>query len=107
MQNSLRHFEPFRNIPNRNTNEDAVMDQSKMTVEPDAEIDITGEICPMTFVHTRLALDRLPPGAVLRVRLSGDEPRRNVPRTAMAQGHAVLADSTAADGVTTLLIRKA
>lgn len=70
-------------------------------------LDITGETCPMTFVRTRLSLDRLPPGALLLVRLRGEEPRRNVPRTATEQGHAVLSETTGADGVTELLIRKA
>ena len=74
---------------------------------PDLAIDITALLCPMTFVRTRLALDRLQPGQVLAIRLRGDEPRRNVPRTATEQGHAVLAIQDAPDGTTTLLIRKA
>jgi TusA-related sulfurtransferase len=73
---------------------------------PDCELDITGEICPMTFVRTRLALDRMRPGETLRVRLRGDEPLRNVPRTACEQGHAVLALETGPDGVSVLLLRR-
>jgi len=73
---------------------------------PDQELDITTEVCPMTFVHTRLALDRMEPGQVLRVRLRGEEPLRNVPRTAREQGHEVLSLETAADGVATLLLRR-
>jgi len=76
------------------------------TCAPDAELDVTADLCPMTFVRTRLALDRLAPGAVLLVRLRGEEPRRNVPRTAAEQGHAVLGEEAAADGVTLLRIRK-
>ena len=72
----------------------------------DREVDITTETCPMTFVRTRLALDRMAPGQVLRVALRGDEPRRNVPRTATEQGHAVLAQQEMGDGVLHLLIRK-
>lgn len=72
----------------------------------DQSIDITGDVCPMTFVRTRLALDRLPAGAVLRIRLQGSEPVANVPRTAIAQGHAVLAQETDAAGVTTLWVRR-
>jgi TusA-related sulfurtransferase len=60
----------------------------------------------MTFVRTRLALDRLAPGQLLRLLLKGDEPRRNVPRTAIEQGHAVLAQQERPDGVLELLIRK-
>jgi TusA-related sulfurtransferase len=72
----------------------------------DKEIDITGELCPMTFVRTRLALDRMAPGQVLLVKLRGEEPLRNVPRTAAEQGHAVLSQETGADGVTRLLLRR-
>ena len=57
----------------------------------DQELDITRDVCPMTFVRTRLALDRMAAGQVLKVRLTGEEPRANVPRTAAEQGHAVLA----------------
>jgi TusA-related sulfurtransferase len=70
------------------------------------EIDITADVCPMTFVRTRLALDRLAPGDTLRVRLKGDEPLRNVPRTAIEQGHQVLSKETDSAGISTLLIRR-
>jgi TusA-related sulfurtransferase len=70
------------------------------------EIDITADVCPMTFVRTRLALDKLAPGETLRVRLKGEEPLRNVPRTAAEQGHQVLAQETGADGISILLIRR-
>ena len=74
--------------------------------EPDQLLDITAEICPMTFVRTRLALDRLAPGQTLLVRLRGAEPVANVPRAAMEQGHEVLAQDTGADGVTSLWLRR-
>ena len=72
----------------------------------DREVDITRDVCPMTFVRTRLALDRLNPGQPLLVRLRGDEPLRNVPRTAAGQGHAVLSLTAEADGTHLLLLRR-
>lgn len=72
----------------------------------DREIDITGEICPMTFVRTRLALDRMTPGEVLLVRLKGEEPLRNVPRTAAEQGHEVLSLEEGPDGISLLRLRR-
>jgi TusA-related sulfurtransferase len=60
----------------------------------------------MTFVKTRIALDRLAPGQTLLVRLRGEEPVRNVPRTATEQGHIVLEQRDEADGSVLLLIRK-
>jgi len=72
----------------------------------DRTLDITAEVCPMTFVRTRLALDALASGQTLLVLLKGDEPVRNVPRTAAEQGHTVLAQSTDAAGITHLLLRR-
>ena len=72
----------------------------------DQELDITNEVCPMTFVRTRLALDRMARGQTLLVKLRGEEPLRNVPRTAREQGHEVLSLETAHDGVTLLLLRR-
>jgi len=53
-------------------------------------IDITGEVCPMTFVRTKLKLERMQAGEVLHVRLRGEEPLRNVPRAARDEGHIIL-----------------
>jgi tRNA 2-thiouridine synthesizing protein A len=70
------------------------------------EIDITGEVCPMTFVRTRLALDRLALGETLLVRLKGKEPLENVPRSATSLGHEVISIETDAHGISRLLIRR-
>ena len=76
------------------------------TYTAEATIDITRDSCPMTFVRTRLALDRLAPGQALLVLLRGDEPRRNVPRTAAEQGHLILGQEEGPDGTMRLLIRR-
>jgi tRNA 2-thiouridine synthesizing protein A len=72
----------------------------------DGELDIRQESCPMTYVRTRLKLDAMKPGEKLLVLLSGDEPRRNVPRTATTQGHVVIAQETDKTGVTRLLLQR-
>ena len=83
------------------------MSDEVLPLEPaDQHLDITNEVCPMTFVRTRLALDRLTPGQTLLVRLRGEEPSRNVPRTAIEQGHAVLGKHEWPDGTTDLLLRR-
>ena len=71
----------------------------------DLEIDVTAEVCPMTYVRTRLALDRLRAGQVLGVTLRGEEAARNVPATAVEQGHAVLG-IVPGSGVVRVIIRK-
>jgi TusA-related sulfurtransferase len=69
-------------------------------------VDVSLETCPMTFVLVRLALDQLAAGQVLEVRLSGEEPRRNIPLTAQEQGHAVLEVTDHEKGQTFILLRK-
>ncbi len=54
-------------------------------------LDVTADRCPMTFVRTRLRLDRMEAGQVLEVRFAGREPAENLPRSARDLGHAVLA----------------
>ncbi len=92
---------------NENEHEDVGQAQDfKNSVVSVKEIDITQDVCPMTFVRTRLALDRLEKGAVLLVRLKGTEPLSNVPRTAISLGHEVLGCETDLSGVTSLWIRR-
>lgn len=93
------------------TNEDMQSSKDLICAETadhafDQILDITKDVCPITFVRTRLALDRLPSGAVLLVRLTGREPAVNVPRTAEAQGHHVVAIKSTTDGVTLVWLRR-
>jgi TusA-related sulfurtransferase len=53
-------------------------------------LDITSDVCPLTFVKTKLLLERMPSGAVATVRLKGAEPLSNVPRAVAAHGHEIL-----------------
>ena len=72
----------------------------------DAALDVTTEFCPMTYVRTRLALDRLKPGQTLSVRLRGEDAIRNVQSSAVRHGHAVLSQVAGQDGSVLLLLRK-
>ncbi len=69
-------------------------------------LDITADICPITFVRTKLALERLQPGELLQVRLKGSEPLKNVPRSASEQGHKVLTVEPSDSGTHTIVIRR-
>lgn len=53
-------------------------------------LDITGEVCPMTFVKTRLLIEGMAPGQEAEIRLNGGEPLENVPTSVEELGHAVL-----------------
>lgn len=63
-------------------------------------LDITEDICPMTFVKTRLLIEKMAPGEIAEIRLTGGEPLENVPASVTELGHQVLGieTETPADG---------
>ncbi len=64
-------------------------------------LDITGLTCPMTWVKTKLELERLAPGDVLTVACAPGEALENVPRSAAEAGHDV-----AVHGTTVRIVRR-
>jgi TusA-related sulfurtransferase len=63
---------------------------SEPLASPSGELDLRGEVCPYTFVRTRLALEALPLGSRLRIRVDHEPARRNVPRSATEWGQEVV-----------------
>lgn len=61
-----------------------------MTEARSAPLDLRPFACPLTYVKTRIALDRLAPGEVLELWLSAGEPAESVPRSAEEDGHRVV-----------------
>ncbi|MCH8028801.1 MAG: sulfurtransferase TusA family protein [Candidatus Dadabacteria bacterium] len=57
---------------------------------PDQKIDITKDICPMTFVKTKLKLETMESGQILEVVLREGEPLINVPRSIKEEGHKII-----------------
>ncbi len=78
--------------------------------DADFFLDITQEVCPLTFVKTKLLLERMAPGQTVAVRLRGAEPLENVPRSVRDHGHSVLSlyveEPEAPDITHILVIRK-
>lgn len=74
---------------------------------PDATVDITSVVCPVTFVKAKMAIEELEIGQTLAVRMNDGEPIQNVPRSFKGEGHQVLRVSGNGDGTWTLLVRKA
>ncbi len=52
-------------------------------------LDITADICPMTFVRTRLLIEQMASGDTATILLRGAEPIENVPASVVELGHAV------------------
>ena len=57
-------------------------------------LDVTDVTCPLTWVRTKLALERLAPGEVLTVVVNDGEALENVPRSAAEAGHDVAVEGT-------------
>lgn len=57
----------------------------------DASLDITKDVCPITFVKTKLKLEQLQKGQILEVILNDGEPIENVPRSVKGEGHKIIA----------------
>lgn len=53
------------------------------------ELDLRGTPCPLNFIRTRLALEKLPVGATLQVDLDRGEPETMVSSGIQGDGHAV------------------
>jgi len=53
-------------------------------------VNLCGELCPFTFVRTKLALEDLPIGASLRVIVDHEPAIRNIPRSAAEWGQEVV-----------------
>lgn len=83
-------------------------ENSRFEAVADHHLDITGDVCPMTFVKTKLLLERMKPGETADVRLTGEEPLANVPRSVAETGNEIVACAPEAAGsaIHRLTIRK-
>lgn len=54
------------------------------------ELNLRGEVCPYTFVKSKLALEQLETGDVLRVIVDNPRSADDVPRSLAGEGNEVL-----------------
>lgn len=54
------------------------------------QLDLSGEVCPYTFVKSKLALEGMASGEVLKIIVDNGESASNVPRSLEMEGHEVL-----------------
>ena len=69
-------------------------------------LDITDKMCPMTFVKTKLLLERMSHGETAEVRLRAGEPLENVPRSLREMGQEIIGTQQENDGIWRLIVRK-
>jgi TusA-related sulfurtransferase len=73
----------------------------------DFELDLTGVACPMNFVKTRLFLDKITSGDLLKVILDSGEPLESVSSSVQSEGHEIVETVKLSDRSYSLSIRKA
>ena len=72
-------------------------------------LDIRGKVCPMTFVYTKLALEKMNPGELLEVTLDFPAAVENVPNNCKRQNIGELLNTRVVDDdkkVWILIIKK-
>ena len=55
------------------------------------ELNLKGEVCPMTFVKTKLAIERLNSGESIKVIFNSSEAKINVPKSLKELNYKVIA----------------
>ena len=61
-----------------------------MSIQADHEIDIRGDVCPYTFVKSKLKIESMNAGEVLRIVTDHEPATKNVPRSMENEGHEIL-----------------
>ncbi len=77
------------------------------SVAIDQELDLKGEVCPYTFVKSKLALEEMETGQVLRVLVDHRPAVDNVPRSMQNEGQEILGVAEVSTKEWTITIRKA
>lgn len=72
----------------------------------DKELDIRGDVCPFTFVKSKLALEQMEVGQVLRVIVDYKPSAESVPKSMKEEGQEVLAVNQLSENTWEILIRK-
>jgi tRNA 2-thiouridine synthesizing protein A len=72
----------------------------------DRELDLKGEVCPFTFVKSKLIIEQMDKDQVLRVILDYKPSVENVPKSMEMEGQEVLAVNQIGENLWEVLVRK-
>jgi TusA-related sulfurtransferase len=78
----------------------------KKEIEVDKELNIKGEVCPYTFVKTKLTLETMEPGEVLKVIVDHVPATENIPKSLKGEGNEVMDVSQINDTDWQIIARK-
>ena len=71
------------------------------------ELDLRGEVCPYTFVKTKLRLEELDSGQDLTILLDDSAATANVSKSLKSEGHEILELKAVSGGVWQIVVKKA
>ncbi len=75
-------------------------------IKVDRELDLKGEVCPFTFVKSKLILEQMEPGQILRVILDYKPSVENVPKSMREEGQEVLEINKIGENLWEVIVRK-
>ncbi|HIE59181.1 MAG TPA: sulfurtransferase TusA family protein [Persephonella sp.] len=75
-------------------------------MEFDKELNLKGEVCPFTFVKSKLMMEQMDMGQVLKVILDYKPSVENVPKSFQDEGQEILEVKQVADNLWEVYVRK-
>ena len=75
-------------------------------IDIDQDLDLKGEVCPYTFVKSKLALEQMEVNQVLKITVDNSESASNVPRSLELEGHEVVDVNQVEPVVWNIIVRK-
>lgn len=82
------------------------MPETGKNVDIDRDLDLKGEVCPYTFVKSKLALEQMDTRQVLRITVDNSESASNVPRSLELEGHEVIEVEQVSPSVWDIVVKK-
>lgn len=75
-------------------------------IQADRKIDIKGEVCPYTYVKSKLAIEEMQEGEVLEIITNHKPAVENIPKSMEGEGHQVLEVSQINETDYKIMVRK-
>lgn len=72
----------------------------------DREVDLRGEVCPYTFVKSKLALEEVNVGDILKVKIDYPMAAENIPRSMENEGQEVLEVKEVAESEWEIILKR-
>ena len=69
-------------------------------------LDISNEVCPITFVKVKILLEKMSTGSVAKILVKKGEALKNVPKSIEEDGHSILKKTKRENNNYLLLVKK-